>query len=306
MRMNVIGFGALNLDKLYRVRRIAKAGEESFIYNYDEASGGSAANTIVGLSRLGVRVGYIGKVGNDREGEILLQSLKDENVDTRCVVASREGRSGAVIGFIDERGERALYVDPGVNDTLGFEEIDRVCSRETEFLHITSFVGDKPFEAQKKLLREFSEVKVSFDPGELYARRGFEGLEPIIHRSFVILPNENEIRLLTGEDYRKGAKILINEGAQVVAVKLGDRGCFVTDGREDHLINAYEANVVDTTGAGDAFCAGFLYGIVKGKDLYTCGRLGNFVASRKIGKIGARQGLPKLSDFSSSDFHISS
>jgi ribokinase len=82
----------------------------------------------------------------------------------------------------------------------------------------------------------------------------------------------------------------------VVAVKLGKQGCYVTDGREAHLIDAYEANVVDTTGAGDAFGAGFLYGLLRGKDMYTCGKLGNFVASRKIEKQGARDGLPKRED----------
>jgi ribokinase len=77
---------------------------------------------------------------------------------------------------------------------------------------------------------------------------------------------------------------------------LGRRGCYVTDGKEGHLIEPPDVERVDTTGAGDAFCAGFLYGLIKGKDLYECGRLGNFVASRCITKMGARKGLPKLLD----------
>jgi ribokinase len=120
-------------------------------------------------------------------------------------------------------------------------------------------------------------------------------LQPIIKRSLVMLPNENEIRLLTGKDRERGSKILIKEGVSLVAVKLGARGCYVTDGKERHLVESYEKNPVDTTGAGDAFCAGFLYGLIKGRDLYECGRLGNFVASRCIQKVGAREGLPRLS-----------
>lgn len=293
--LDVIGFGALNVDRLYRVDRIARAGEESFITGYSETPGGSAANTIVGLSRLGVNVGYIGKVVNDRDGRLQLESLREEDVDTRGLVVSKEGRSGYVVGVVGKEGRRALYVRPGVNDTLGFEEIDLRYASKTKFLHVTSFLGEKPFEAQKKLLTTLLDVQVSFDPGELYVGKGLPALRSIIRKSVVVFLNERELRILTGEDYRVGSKILLEENVRLLAVKLGEKGCYVTDGREEHLINAYRVKVVDTTGAGDAYCAGFLYGLLVGKDLYTCGKLGNFVASRKIRKIGAREGLPRLS-----------
>ncbi|MEM2816579.1 MAG: carbohydrate kinase family protein, partial [Candidatus Bathyarchaeia archaeon] len=109
-RFHVVGFGALNVDKLYRVNRIAGPEEESFISGYEETCGGSAANTIVGLARLGCRVGFIGKVARDREGKMLAMEFKREGVDTGGIVWAEGGRSGSVLGFIDERGERALYV----------------------------------------------------------------------------------------------------------------------------------------------------------------------------------------------------
>ncbi len=145
-------------------------------------------------------------------------------------------------------------------------------------------------------MKTLSNIKISLDPGELYARKGLATLKPLIKRSFVLLLNENEIKLLTGKNYREGSKMLVNEGVNIVAAKLGKRGCYVTDGKETHLIEPYKVKVVDTTGAGDAFCAGFLYGLIKNKDLHECGRLGNFVASRCIRETGAREGLPKLSD----------
>jgi len=296
MKFDVVCFGALNVDKLYRVNRIAREDEHSFITDFVEAAGGSAANTAVGLARLGLRIGYIGKVADDNEGKFLLNDFKKENVDIKGVAISKIGISGVVFGFIDEEGSRALYVAPGVNDSLAFEEINLDYVSNTEFLHFTSFVGEKPFIAQNKLLKAASNVKVSFDPGELYARRGLTVLKQFLERCYFFSPNENELKLLTGKGYREGSRVLLKEGASIVAVKLGRRGCYVTDGKESHLIEPYEVEVVDTTGAGDAFCAGFLYGLIKGKDLYECGRLGNFVASRCITKIGARDGLPKLSD----------
>ena len=295
---DVVGFGALNVDKLFKVNRLAKAEEESFIEDYAEACGGSAANTAVGLARLGCKVGFIGKVGCDREGDLLIQDFCSEGVNTAGVIRSEQGKSGSVLGFVDKKGARALYIDSGVNDTIAFEEVKVGYASQAQFLHLTSFVGEKSLQAQKKLLDAIpASVKISFDPGVLYARKGFANLEPIIRKTYVLMPNAIELTFLTGEiNYRKSADIMVGRGVKIVAVKLGGDGCYVTDGRERHLIEALNVKVMDTTGAGDAFCAGFLYGLLNDKSLHECGRLGNFVASRCVMKMGARAGLPFAKD----------
>jgi ribokinase len=297
-RFDVIGFGALNVDKLFKVNKIAGAEEESFIESYAEACGGSAANTAVGLARLGCKVGFIGKIGCDKEGDLLLEDFCKEGVDTNGVIRAKQGRSGSVIGFVDKKGARALHINSGVNDTITFDEINVEYASQARFLHLTSFVGEKSFQTQKKLLETLpNSVKVSFDPGMLYARRGLAQLESVIKKSYVLMPNARELELITGKtDYCQGADFLIGRGAKIVAVKLGGDGCYVTDGRERHLVKAIKAKVLDTTGAGDAFCAGFLYGLLNDKSLHECGRLGNFVASRCIMKMGARAGLPVAKD----------
>ena len=296
-RFDVVGFGALNVDKLFKVNKIAIAEEESFVTDFKEACGGSAANTTVGLARLGCKVGFIGKVADDREGRMLLKDFGREGVDTSGITVAKRGRSGTAMGFVDEKGERALYVDPGVNDTIELKETNKEYAFRTKFLHLTSFIGEKSFQAQKKLIKTLSKnVKISFDPGELYARKGAT-LEPIIKKTFVLMPHAKELGLITGTaDYKKGADILCRKGVKIVAVKLGSKGCYITDGKESHLIEAFKVKVVDTTGAGDAFCAGFLYGLIHGKSLYECGRISNFVASRCIMKMGAKPGLPRLED----------
>ncbi|MHC3129832.1 MAG: carbohydrate kinase family protein [Candidatus Bathyarchaeota archaeon] len=275
---------------------IAKEEEEGSVLEFKESAGGSAANTVVGLARLELKTGFIGKVAADREGKILLDDFRKEKVDVNGISVSERGRSGVVMGFIDQNGDRALYVDPGVNDQVDFKDINLDYVSGTEFLHLSSFVGEKPFKAQKKLIEQLSDVKISFDPGAIYARKGLNAIKPIIKKSYVMFPNGIEVKLITGQDYIEGAKAFIKLGADLVAVKLGKRGCYVTDGKESYMIEAYKVEAVDTTGAGDAFCAGFLYGLIKQKDLYECGKLGNFVASRCISKMGARTGLPKLED----------
>lgn len=297
-RFDAVGFGALNVDKLFKVNKIAKGEEESFIIDYSEACGGSAANTIVGLARLGCKVGFIGKVAGDREGKMLVNDFQREGVDTNGIAHSKHGRSGIAMGFVDKRGGRALYVDPGVNDTIEFNEIAMKYVSQTRFLHLTSFIGEKSFQTQKKLVEALlKKVRLSLDPGKLYAEKGMQMLESLINRTSVFMPSRGELQLLTGkDDYRKGAEVLLHKGVGVAAVKLGSKGCYVTDGKESHLIEAFKVKVVDTTGAGDAFCAGFLYGLISGKSLYECGRIGNFVASRCIMKMGARPGLPHVED----------
>jgi ribokinase len=295
---DVVGFGAINLDKLFKVNLIAAAEEETFVTDFTEAPGGSAANTIVGLARLECKTGFIGKVAADVEGEKLVEAFRREDVDTGGVIRSLEGRSGVVLGFVDPEGQRALYIDSGVNDTLDFSEIDKKYAAHTRFLHLTSFVGDEPFQAQKNLLERMpQELRLSFDPGALYARLGADRLEPFIKKTHVAMPNSGELALLTGKtDYCKGAEYMLERGVKVVAVKLGEKGCYVTDGKETHLVKPFKVKVVDTTGAGDAFCAGFLYGLVNDRSLFDCGRIGNFVASRCIMHMGARTGLPTLAE----------
>ncbi|MCW4046448.1 MAG: carbohydrate kinase family protein [Candidatus Bathyarchaeota archaeon] len=295
---DVVGFGALNVDKLFRVNRLAKAEEESFIEDTAEACGGSAANTAVGLARLGCKVGFIGKVGCDREGDLLINDFVKEGVDTAGIIRAASGKSGSVLGFVDKKGARALYIDPGVNSTIASDEVNSRYVARAQFLHLTSFVGDTSFQTQKKLLDTIPDsVKVSFDPGALYARKGYAALEPILKKTYLLMPNAIELELLTGKlDYCQGADLMVGRGCKLVAVKLGKDGCYVTDGRERHLIEPFKVKVVDTTGAGDAFCAGFLYGLIKGKGLAECGRLGNFVASRSAMAMGARAGLPYEKD----------
>ncbi len=249
-----------------------------------------------------MKTGYIGKVANDHEGKLLLKDFRRENVDIDGVTIASTGRSGVATGYVDLRGQRALYVDPGVNDDLDFREISLEYATQTEILHFTSFVGEKPFKAQRKLVEELPKIKMSLDPGEIYARKGLSTLKALIERSFVVFPNANEVRMLTGKDPKEGSEILIDEGAEIVAVKLGERGCYVTNSEASYQVEPFPTRVVDTTGAGDAFCAGFLYGLITREDLHTCAKLGNFMASRCIQRTGARAGLPNLSELRRLEF----
>lgn len=305
MKLEVLGFGALNLDKLYHVNSIAHEDEESYIQDYTESCGGSAANTTVGLSRLGNQTGFVGKVGSDPEGSLLLNNLQNEKVNTKQVKIEDDDRSGTVNGYIDQEGQRALYVDPGVNDRIKFEDLDMEVLNNLKIIHLSSFVGKKhmdSIETQKTVLKQISnDVSVSLDPGRLYVERGLEFMDPFLNRTDILLLNLDELKLLktnldTGDDVVKGCDELHDEyGIEILIVKLGSDGAYVSSNSKSEFINAFEVECVDTTGAGDAFNAGFLHSQLKGDDVLKSGLVGNFVASNCVTEYGATRGLPDLS-----------
>lgn len=296
-KLEVIGFGALNVDKLYNVNKITHEDEETFITGFSQFCGGSAANTIIGISRLGINTGFIGKISKDVDGDLLLTNLKKEGVDTEGIIISENGRSGNVLGFVDKEGQRALYVDPGVNDLIQLSEINLKYLEYSKIIHLTSFVGES-VKAQEYILKNIPEdVVVSIDPGRIYAERGMNFLKNILNRTDIILINEEELKHLTGNKYKtckEGAEDLLEYGINIVVVKRGDKGAYITNGTENYLIRPFKVNCVDTTGAGDAFNAGFLYGFLKGEDILKSGQIGNFVASCCIQESGAIKGLPEI------------
>lgn len=297
MKLDVVGFGALNLDRLFQVNQIACKDEEGQIKNLHESCGGSAANTIIGLARLGLDTGLIGKIGSDREGETLLDNLQNEDVDIHGIIKSSNGRSGTVHGYVDRKGERALYVDPGVNDTITIQEIDPEYASNTRLLHLTSFVG-KSIQAQEELLDNTDDqITVSLDPGMIYASKGIKALKKILQRTNILLINQNELDLLLRSRKDQDTKIntLLNYGIEILVIKQGKKGCLVTDGVKTYLLDAYDVDCRDTTGAGDAFNSGFIYGFLEGKNIEESAMLGNFVASCCVQELGATTGLPSKS-----------
>jgi len=318
MKLDILGLGALNMDTLYSVNRIAHEDEESYIKGSIESCGGSAANTIVGLSRLGLKTGFIGKVASDREGSLLHNNLQNENINTEGVIVTDNGRSGTVRGFVDEDGQRALYVDPGVNDCLEEKEVDIKSIDNSRVIHITSFVGkynERSIRTQESVLNEISDdVCVSFDPGRLYTERGMEFMHKFLTRTNILLINRMELELLTGKPdntmYRKEqivedvSDIQSEYGIDIVVVKMGSMGSYVTGDGESQFTDAFNVSCTDTTGAGDAFNAGFLHGYILGENIKTSALKGNYVASCCVAEHGATEGLPDLSVFDNIRKHL--
>lgn len=298
LNAEVIGFGALNVDKLYSVENIVSKDEESFIKSETDTPGGSAANTIVGLSRLGCSTSIIGKIAEDDDGDLIEYHLAINGVYANNLIYSETGSTGKCLGFVDENGERCLYIDPGVNDEIKIGEINPLNIMRCKIMHYTSFVGDS-FNTQIELLEKLNDQCIlSFDPGMLYVKKGFDELKPILERTNVLLINESELRLLcnNNKDSLKELAIgFLDLGIGTVVVKRGAKGVFAIDNSSECEVEAFECEVVDTTGAGDSFNSGFLYSYLKGYDLEKSCRIGNWVASKAIEGFGMEK-FPTLKD----------
>jgi ribokinase len=165
-------------------------------------------------------------------------------------------------------------------------------------------VDDAQFDLSQKIVERLSpKVKLSFSPGALYTARGMKALRPFLARTHIIFINRDEIEKLTGEDYQLAARKCLAVGCKSVAVTLG-KGmkhdsqtivAYIRDGHNEWYIDAGRPSrekVADTTGAGDAFAAGFLFGLLEGKELELCGRLGHCAARLSLKCSGAKGGLP--------------
>ena len=313
---DVVGFGALNVDLMYQadlsaiaeIVRNARPGTETTLPREEmyrllqelerrghfkhKAAGGQAANTVVALSRMGFRCGYIGCVGDDEEGTFLTDAL--ESVDTAGVVG--QGKSGVCVVILDETGERTMIVFPNANDTMCYERVNVAYVSGARFVYLTSFVGEQPFEAQKKLVEEVGNgCRIALDPGELYARRGLDQLREIIEQAEIVFATDSEIETLTGMDYLRGCQEVLAVGASIIACKRGQKGSYIVSRDIAFEIPAQAVDVVDTTGAGDVYAAGFIAGLLRGASLQRCASFASRAAAKSVTGYG-RSCYPDESD----------
>ncbi len=248
------------------------------------AGGGQAANTAYALSRLEVPVILVGRVGADEDGAFLKKSLIGVNLEHLVT----EGESGRAYILVDPEGERTILVASNTNDLLKEKDIPLKVAAGAAFIHVTSFAGDGPLVSQRHLLQQLPEkVRVCFDPGEFYTRRGRDALADILDRTETLLVNEKEWEMLGG-DLRR----LSEWAPPVVLVKRGAKGSrMLTPVRYLDFPPYVPKRPVDTLGAGDVFAAGYIAGLFRGLNLPQSIRLASSLAAYALGGAG-RENYP--------------
>jgi sugar/nucleoside kinase (ribokinase family) len=282
--------GAMNLidaamaEKLYGIMGPGK-----------EASGGSAGNTIAGIAALGGKTAYIGKVAADQLGDIFTHDIRAVGVayDTPKLTGGLPTARSLI--FVTPDGQRTMQTFLGATTQLGPEDINMDYISASKVVYLEGYLWDQPRAKQAMrdaaLRAQASGVKVSLTLSDSFcvARYRDEFLDLAEKHVDILFANEGEILSLYQTDDFDTALQQVRGHCEIAALTRSEKGSVIVNGNEVHVIDAVKGvKVVDTTGAGDAYAAGFLYAYTQGRDLKTCGKLGGAMAAAVISQMGPR------------------
>ncbi len=260
-----------------------------------ESSGGSAANTLAGLAALGGRGAFIGKVRNDQLGGIFRHDIAAMGVSFGTAAALDGPPSARCLIFVTPDAQRTMQTYLGASSELGPGDIDEDTINSAAITYLEGYLWDPPeakraFEKAAGLAhRAGNMVALSLSDPFCVDRHRIDFLDLVESQVDILLANEAEIMSLYQVDDFDAALQQVRGHCQVAALTRSERGSVIVSGDEIHIIDAEPAaHVVDTTGAGDLYAAGFLFGLTQGRGLHDCGRLGSICAAEVIGHYGAR------------------
>jgi sulfofructose kinase len=287
---DAVGFGTNAIDYLIVVPEYPTKYGKIRLSEHFQLAGGEVATTMCGLRRLGLKTSYIGRFGDDREGEIGLQSLKDDGVDMTFTEKIADARTQIAYIVIDRRnGERTVIWDRDKKLAYTPTEAPLKAVKNTKVLHFTPHDASACLELSKAAKQANTIVSCDID-------NIFDGVETLLGNVDILISSQEFPAKLVGIHNKKLAlRELKNRfGCAVVGMTLGEKGSILLC--EDSFIEtksfAVPNGCKDTTGAGDAFRVGLLYGVLKGESVEDSARSANAVAALKCREIGARTALP--------------
>ena len=265
-------------------------GSKILIKHIQFLTGGGGTNTAVAFARLGHRVGYLGKVGNDANGKRVLDELRKNKI-TFLGVKSKEMTSYSIV--LDSIAhDRTILTYKGAMDSFKYSEINKKRLR-TKWFYFSSLTS-KSFHVLEKLsvYAKKNNIKIVFNPSSYLAEKGAQYLSKVLRNVEIIILNKDEAELIVGKG---DAEHLLDRlqilGPKIVVITDGKKGAYCSDGKHSYFIKAHKIKVVEATGAGDAFAAAFLSGIIRKNDIKFALRLGLANAESVIMHKGAKSKL---------------
>jgi len=294
----VSSIGTLAVDYIGIVPVIPGMDGKTMADRLEICPGGVAGNVITQIARLGIHTGWMGKIGNDETGTILLKEFMNEDISTDHVEVENGKSSMFTWILVDPNGNRSITMFPNVLNEFTADDVE---NKHADFIASSKVLMAEacvlplsPVIRAMEIAKEAG-VQVVFDldvtPSDIErTKMGTEkDLERVLKLSDVFIPGKAAAAELLGtNDIKSNARKLLKYGAKTAAVTMGDQGCIVLNKDEFYEVPGFKVDVVDTTGAGDAFHGGFVYGLLKNLSLEETGRFANACGAYCCTGIGAR------------------
>ena len=294
---NICVIGSLNMDLVVNVDKMPKPGQTIIGSNFKEVPGGKGANQAVAMARLNGNVSMIGKVGEDGFGQTLINSLKNDKVDTTYIKTTK-GATGVALITVDNNAQNSIVVSPGANFEVKEEDIDN----NIEAIKNSDIVVlqlETPLNTIKYALKKSKELNkyTILNPAPALKLD-----DEIIKNVDLLTPNETELEIISGvsieteEDIQKAAQIMIEKGVKELIVTLGSKGSLYINKEKSIFKKAYKVQAVDTTAAGDSYTAALAVALSKDKNIKEAMDFASKVGALSVLKEGAQSSLPTLED----------
>ena len=298
MPPQVVGIGSCGVDYFAIVPRLLGPDEKINVDRTEIHAGGVTGNNLTQVARLGASAGWLGLIGDDESGRLITKAFVDDGLDLSGVETIQGEQSTFTWIPVDAQGERCIYMFPNINGKLSADQVRRRFAphiKTAKHFHTeASQLPLPPIQAGMQVARDAG-VRVIFDldvaPSYFaHAKLGSEkDLIAALQLVDVLKPCKAAAREITGEtDYEKIARKLLALGPKVVAVTMGAEGSLIASSGKMAHVPAFKVNVVDTTGAGDAFMGGLSYGLLQDWDPGRVGLFANACAAICCTKVGAR------------------
>ena len=293
--------GIFVADISFSGNKIPSVGETILGDSYNVGPGGKGCNQAIAIARLGGKVNFISKIGKDDYGQLALNTLNQNNIDTSTIIQSSDYQTGVAGIMVDKKtGKNAINVITGAPSSFTIDEVNQ---------NIDKIQNSKIFLTQLEIPKDviLHSLKIAKENSVLTILNPAPASE--IPKEFFnyidyFTPNETEAEFYTGikitnEKEAKEASVkLLNLGLKKVVITLGEKGLFYSDGKEEVYLKATSVKAKDTTGAGDAFNGGLAFALSQNKSIKDSLNLANQVAGLSTLKIGAGNAMPTLKDLS--------
>jgi len=296
---HLVVIGSVSMDLVVRTVTVPAAGETVTGHNFATFPGGKGATQAVAAARCQAKVSMVGRVGNDDFGQRLLLGLTANGVETSGIMVSEGVSTGANVIMVNEIGENATCHTGGANLLLSIEDIDE----QNELIHQADAIVmqlEIPQQTIAYVIEEARHHRIPVILNPAPAPVGPDKINPSLFEVDVLIPNQDETSRLCGEPVHDAhsAKLagsaLVAQGAKAVVVTLGRRGAMAITAEHIFQVPSFSAKVVDTPGAGDAFCGAFAVAYAQEKDLKKATRFAAAAGALACNRFGAQASLPHL------------